>query len=705
MTAITPMLASVGDGLPPGEGWVFEPKYDGVRVLAFVERGDIALISRNGIDKAQSFPEIVEALAALRGRVRRPFVVDGEIVVLRDDAPSRFQDLQSRMHVSDRSAVASLRRDSPVALMVFDLLLEGKQPLVHEPWHERRAQLRELLSKVDAKHRATLRLSDVATDGAALLDEAREHAWEGVIAKRADAPYEPGRRSRSWLKLKLEQRQEFVVGGWTEPRRAREYFGAILLGYYDGDRLVYAGHTGTGFTRRSLAELFARLRPLEQRTSPFSTTPKTNEPAHWTRPDIVVEIKFNEWTSAGILRQPVFIGVRDDKRPTDVVREPQSKLNGKHSTRRSQKAKAMRYEPNDDAGRRTAGSRTRAGKTTRSGRKQSKSDDVRIVGTSRATTQAKKAVAQLDAIIAGDGSGVLTLPTGELEVSNLHKVFFPKSKATKGDLMRFYAEISPALLPTMRDRPLVMKRFPNGVKGKSFYQQKAPADAPDSVRVESVSDEGMTTADRLVGGDLATLLYLVQLGAISVDPWHSRVQSIQSADYAIIDLDPGPRARFSHVVEVAHVVKETLDELGLHGVPKTSGASGMHVALPLPSGVPNEGARMLAELVATRVADRIPKIATIERWVKSRPAGAIYVDFLQNIRGKTVAGVYSVRAQSTATVSTPLDWKEITEDLDPTAFTIETVPDRLRKRGDLWAKGMKTPNELEQLIAGARRRG
>jgi bifunctional non-homologous end joining protein LigD len=669
MTAIAPMLASVGDDLPRGEGWVFEPKYDGIRVLAFAESDGVALISRNGIDKAHSFPEITEALTALRKSAKRPFVIDGEIVVMRGDSPMRFQELQSRMHVNDRASIASHREETPAALMVFDLLLDGKKTLVTQPWRERRARLTSLLEHIDEEHAGTLRLSDVAEDGAALLDEAREHAWEGVIAKRADAPYEIGRRSRSWLKLKIEQRQEFIVGGWTEPRKAREFLGAILLGYYDPDGgLVYAGHTGTGFSRQSLTETYRRLKKLEQPRSPFTTTPKTNQPAHWTRPEVIVEIKFNEWTAGGHLRQPVFVGVRDDKAAEDVLREPQSKLNAKGPTRR-------------------------------------KVDDVSLARRTKSSTDGKKAVAQIDAIIADDGAGELALPTGPLEVSNLHKVFFPESKTTKGDVMRFYAEVSPFLLPTMRDRPLVMKRFPNGVKGKAFYQQKAPADAPPSVRVESVSDEGMTTADRLVGGDLATLLYLIQLGAISVDPWHSRVQSIQSADYTIIDLDPGPRARFGRVIEVAHAVKEALDDFGLHGVAKTSGASGMHIALPLPSGIPNDGARMIAELVATRVAEQHPKIATIERWVKSRPAGAIYVDFLQNIRGKTVAGVYSVRAQPTATVSTPLDWSEITEDLDPTAFTIETVPERLRERGDLWGKGMKTPNNLEQLLAGARQRG
>jgi bifunctional non-homologous end joining protein LigD len=251
----------------------------------------------------------------------------------------------------------------------------------------------------------------------------------------------------------------------------------------------------------------------------------------------------------------------------------------------------------------------------------------------------------------------------------------------------------------MRDRPLVMKRFPNGIRGHAFYQQKAPDSVPTGVRVESVSDEGLTTQDRLIGGNLTTLLYLVQLGAISVDPWHSRVNSVAFADYSIIDLDPGPSASFERVVEVALAVRETLDSYGLHAVPKTSGASGIHIVLPLPPGVPNDGARIVAEVVATGVANRHPKIATVERWTKNRPAGAVYVDFLQNIRGKTVAGVYSVRAQPTATVSTPLAWNEVNEALDPTAFTMDAVIERIDRVGDLWGVGMKRPNSLEGLLS------
>jgi len=683
MTTIAPMLATVGTEVPRGEGWVFEPKYDGIRILGFASNNAVALVSRNGLDKTRQFPEIADALRALHDRVKRPFVIDGEVVAMRDGRPARFQELQSRMHVTDRGAIESHRSDSPAALYVFDLLVDGAQALVAEPWRERRKHLAALLRPPGRF--SALRLSDVAGDGDAMLRNARQHGWEGVIAKRTDAPYDAGKRSRAWLKLKIEQRQEFVIGGWTEPRKSRSHIGALLLGYYDADgNLAYAGHTGTGFSQRTLLDIYRRLRRIERKTSPFAAKLRTNEPAHWTQPSLVAEVKFNEWTTDGKLRQPVFLGLRDDKNPRDVVHEPAS-LAGRTPAEHGR----VRAAPSRGA----ASAVKSKPAARRAARTRSPAPRVRLLPQS-----AERVAEQLELIERDGGSGVLDLPSGRLEVSNLDKVFFPKTKHTKGDLMRFYARIAPYLLPAIADRPLVMKRFPNGVRGKAFYQQRAPADRPASVRVEPVSDDGLTTQERIIGGDLATLLYLVQLGAISVDPWHSRVQSVKYADYAIIDLDPGPRARFTRVVEVAHAVKEVLDELGLHAVPKTSGASGIHIVLPLGPGVPNDGARIVAELVARKVAERKPKIATVERWVKARPGGTVYVDFLQNIRGKTVAGVYSVRPQPQPSVSTPLEWNELVEDLDPTVFTIDTVPQRVSAVGDLWAKGMKAPNSLDGIL-------
>ena len=678
----SPMLATVGTALPTDGDWVFEPKYDGIRILAFAAGGSVALISRNGIDKTRQFPEVADALRTLHKRARRPFVVDGELVALRDGAPARFQALQGRMHVEDAGAIAGHRGASPTALILFDMLVDGKASLVTEPWRVRRHHLAALLhppGRSDA-----LRLSDTATDGAAMLRDAQAHSWEGVIAKRADAPYEVGRRSRAWLKLKLEKRQEFVVGGWTEPRKSREYIGAILLGYYDRDgALVYAGHTGTGFTRKGLLEMYRLLRKQERTRSPFRETPRTNEAAHWVRPTLVVEVKFNEWTTEGKLRQPVFLGIRDDKSPREVVQEPSSVV-----------------APASGDRVRARGARKHVAALTSVSRKRHSNPHPATTAdrTHLDPGLITRVLDRLNAIEQSGGSGLLDLETATLEVSKLDKVFFPSTGHTKGDVMRYYTRVSPYLLPAIVDRPLVMKRFPNGVRGKAFYQQRAPEDPPESVRVEAVADEGLTLQRRLIGGDLATLLYVVQLGAISIDPWHSRARSVKYADYSIIDLDPGPRASFARVIDVACEVKDVLDQLGLHAVPKTSGASGLHIVIPLGPNISNDVARTLAELIATRVAERKPKLATVERWVNRRPTNAVYVDFLQNIRGKTVAGVYSVRAQSQPTVSTPLWWEEITKSITPQDFTIDTVPERIRTLGDLWAMGMK-PNALHELVA------
>jgi bifunctional non-homologous end joining protein LigD len=677
------MLASVGDQLPRGDDWVFEPKYDGIRILAFVAASDAKLITRNGLDKTRQFPEVVDALRALAGRARRSFVVDGEIVATERGAPARFQRLQARMHVTDREAIRAHRAGAPASFVVFDLLVDGGTTLAAEPWRVRREHLERLMARVarSGSSRA-LRLSDVSADGRAMLARARRRGWEGIMAKQVDAQYDAGRRSRAWLKLKIEKRQEFVIGGWTEPRKSREHFGAILLGYYDrGGELAYAGHTGTGFTRESLRDLHRRLLRIERKRSPFCAEPRTNERAHWARPAIVVEIKFSEWTADGRLRQPVFIGLRDDKAPREVVHEPDS-LTTAPPRHGEVRARPKRVAASVKLARTTARARSvKRGPRTTSPARESAS-----------------VVAQLDALRAA-GGGELQLNGATLEVSSLGKVFFPRTRHTKGDIMRYYARMWPVLHPAVADRPLVMRRFPNGVTGKAFYQQRAPADVPAGVRAEPVSDEGLTTQMRLIGGNLATLLYTVQLGAISVDPWHSRVGSVPWADYAIIDLDPGPRATFARVVEVALAVRDVLDALHLRAIPKTSGATGLHIVLPLAHGVSNDDARAVAQVVATTVAERYPKISTIERTVSRRRGGATYVDYLQNIRGKTVAGVYSVRAQPAPTVSTPLRWSEVSENLDPREFSIDSVPARVASVGDLWAEGMRRRNEPGRLTA------
>jgi bifunctional non-homologous end joining protein LigD len=680
-SSLEPMYASIGSEIP-GAGWTFEPKYDGVRVLAYATASDVKLITRNGKDKAKQFPEIVSGLKKLSSQVKRPLVVDGEIVALLDGEPARFQELQSRMHVKNTHMIERHTSATPAALVLFDILMDGDEVLLHEPWSERRARL---VKRVGKHVTPQLRITEsVEGNGKKMLDQARKQGWEGIIAKRIDSRYEPGNRSKDWLKLKIEFRQEFVVGGYTEPRNTREHIGAILLGYYDKERFIYAGHTGGGFTRQGLQEMYRRLKPLERKNSPFAETPKTNEKAHWVEPKIVVEVKFSEWTADRRLRQPIFLGVRDDKDADEVGVEKQSVQKKVAKT-----ARVAKHEERAIVAARAAKSTnaTTTRRTTSRGQRKSSKPDTESV------------LEQLTEIERRRGEGKVELGSGlTLKVSNLDKIFFPKSKFTKGDVMRYYARIADFILPTVRDRPLVLKRFPNGVDAESFYQQKASETTPREVRVEEIVTDNGEKQPRYIGGDLLTLLYTIQLGAISVDPWHSHVPTLEYADYTIIDLDPGPRANFQRVVQVAHWTKEVIDSFGLHAAIKTSGSEGLHIYLPLPPRTPNEAATLVAQVIATKVASAHPKEATVERMVKARGAAMVYVDYLQNIQGKTVAGPYCVRAKPGATVSTPLRWKELTDDLDPSDFHLGNAADRFEKIGDIWGEAMKKKNSLRALV-------
>jgi bifunctional non-homologous end joining protein LigD len=623
----------------------------------------VKLITRNGKDKAAQFPEVVAALKKLASQTKRAFLLDGEIVALIDGKPARFQELQSRMNVKDPRMIERLSTSTPAAIALFDILVDGDDALIAKPWTDRRARLLKLVGKRTSPNLWVTESNE--GDGKKMLERARRQGWEGIIAKRMDSRYEPGKRPHFWLKLKIEFREEFVVGGYTDPRNAREHIGSLLLGYFDKNRFIYAGHSGGGFTREGLSDMHKRLKPLERKTSPFEEIPKTNEKAHWVKPEVVVEVKFSEWTADRRLRQPIFVGLRDDKDAKDVEIEA---------------ASVQRKPVREGAA---------ARRTTR----------VKVPARAKGTKSGTGPLEQLSAIEKAGGDGTLDFGKGKiLKVSNLDKVFFPKEKYTKGDVMRFYTRIADFILPTIQDRPLVLKRFPNGIEGEAFYQHKAAESTPPGVRVEVITTSDADKETRIIGGDLLTLLYTIQLGAISVDPWHSRVQSLEFSDYTIIDLDPGPRANFPRIVQIARWVKDVIDGFGLHAAIKTSGSRGLHIYLPLPPRTPNEAATLVAQMIATKVADAHPKEATIERSVKARGTSAVYLDYLQNIQGKTVAGPYCVRAKPGATVSTPLKWTELTDDLDPHEFHLGNAAERFEKLGDIWDEAMRKKNSLRALI-------
>jgi len=645
---------------------LYEQKLDGIRAIVIVEPGHptarVRLLSRNGNDKAAQFPEIVRALRELAADVSTTVILDGEIVALdRRSQPASFTALQSRMHLKGASDIAARTATVPTALVVFDLLREGREDLRPLTLAARRARLEHLLHV-----RTSERLREglyTAGDGRSVLAQAEREDWEGLIVKDADAPYLSGVRSRTWRKVKLHKRATLVVGGWTDPKGTRTGFGALMVGGVTDVRgkparpapgsdatLCYAGNVGGGFSDAAITDVLARLRPLARPTSPFVDAPRLRG-QHWVEPRLLCEVRFSEWTPEGRLRHPVFLGLRDD----------------------------VGMDAADGVA--SAGGRPR-GADGKAGGRGPESDALPVT----------RVVEQLQSLEDAGRDGTLTCPDGTLEVTNLRKIFWPASGLTKGDLLRYYARIAPWLLPVLSDRPLVMKRYPNGVLGKSFYQQRAPDAPPPGVDVQTVDGEEDEDGPipRLVGGSLLTLLYVAQLGAISLDPWFSRAASPATADFAAIDLDPMPGVPFTQVRDVARWVHEALVMLDVPAALKTSGSSGLHIHIPLAAGTSYQSGQLLCQVVATAVASQHPNVATVERAV-ARRGRTVYVDYLQNIEGKTLACAYSARASQFAGVSTPLHWSELDEDVRPEDFTLENAIARFVSVGDLWNPVLQGP--------------
>ncbi len=730
VAAVRPMLATLAElGEVPltSDRLVYEPKYDGIRALVAIEPGvaaiaavgaelarpgsrapspkppalvSVSIWSRNGHDKTAQFPDLVLAFETVFAKRRAALLVDGEIVALDERGrPASFTRLQPRIHLTGAKAIAGTARAIPVVFVAFDLLRDGDEDLRRLPLSARRLRLQTVF-RPSAK--SPLRLSEMAVgDGRALLARAQREEWEGLIAKDAASIYETGRRSPAWRKIKLHKRQEFIVGGWTEGRQSRAHFGALLLGVSTGGRggrmLTFVGSVGTGFDEAELERVAKLLKAREVKTSPFTESFKTKprgaprggrgrrpstssgrsepvegrkrrawrgagafarlrrpwtkleerslgdpamtslEPRHWVKPELVAEVKFAEWTPERRLRHPVYLGLRTDKKATEV------RIEGARDQERGTRA---------------------------------------LIARLRALEDARK-------------DGWLDLADGHrLHVTNLWKIFWPELRITKGDLLRYYVEVSPFILPAVADRPLVMKRFPNGIHGKAFYQQRAIVRPPAGVRigtlpegVDPIKDEKeVRNPQRFVGGSLTTLLYMAQMAAISQDPWFSTVRAPLDADQVAIDLDPGQGATWQTVLDVARWVRDEMGRLRVPAVPKTSGSRGLHIYVPLPPGTSYDTGQLLCQIVATLVATTHAKQATIERMVAKRPQGAVYVDYLQNILGKTLATAYSARASDHAGVSTPLTWKEVDEGIDAREFTLRTAPARFREVGDLWAR-------------------
>src|SRR5688572_24451495 len=642
------MLASLDPPPVAQQGFVYEPKYDGIRALVDLhpprgkEPARVAIYSRNGHSKEHQFPAIVSTLKKIAAKVKGPLLLDGEIVATdAEGRPLPFGRLQGRIHLTAPTDIARAEKAQPAALIVFDLLRDDDRDIRGLSMAARRLRLHDALP-VKTGGTGLVRLSEiVADDGSQLLERAKREGWEGLIGKDGQSVYHSGRRSPAWRKLKLHKTETFIVGGWTDPQNTRHRFGSLVLGKPEGGRptsakatagkLQWVGNVGTGFDQAELSRVGAKLDALASKECPFANPPRAIAKAHWVKPKMMVEVQFTEMTADGMVRHPVYMGERDDIEvvPSRVEAAPDDPLTA-------------------------------------------------LVATLHTLEDARK-------------DGELLLPGKQrLRVTNLHKVFWPALKLTKGDLLRYYMEVSPFALPVIDDRPMIMKRFPNGVDQHAFYQQRHPEPPPPGVRREVLDedidpiDPGEGGRERLIGGSLISLLYQAQLAAISLDPWFSRVSSPLYQDFAAIDLDPGEGTTFPRVLDVARWVKEELDKLGIPAVAKTSGASGMHIYIRLPKKTTYQSGQLLCHVIATMVSSAHPKVATIERMVKNRPKGTVYVDYLQNIIGKSLAAAYSARASDYAGVSTPLTWAEVAEGVDPRDFTIRTAPARFREVGDLW---------------------
>jgi bifunctional non-homologous end joining protein LigD len=646
---LVPMLARAGSLPAHDSDWAFEIKWDGVRAIAYSEPGELRLESRNLNDITDSYPEIFGVNAALGSHSA---VLDGELVAFDAAARPSFEALQRRMHTASRAQARRLVKGTPVTYVIFDLLWLDGHSLMREPYSERRAQLAALALNGERWQTP----DHVVGHGAQLLAASAEQQLEGVVAKRLSSAYEPGVRSREWLKVKTHARQELVVGGWMAGKGKRQQsIGALLLGVYEpGGVLRYAGRVGSGFDEQELRLLSGLLAPLERAASPFGAGERPPRGANFCEPRLVVEVELTSWTSAGSLRHPVYKGLREDKPAAQVTREdmPEAVANARVIERDA-------ADPTDVEG---------------------------------------EALGALSIRRHGASAADTTIEGHELKLSNLDKVLYPATGFTKGEVIAYYATVAPVLLGHLGQRALTVKRWPDGVEGKSFFQKQAPAHRPAWVRTVTVAAE-RKPIDYVLTDDLATLVWLANLAAIELHVPLSRAPAIECPRAVVFDLDPGAPASIVECCHVAAQLEGMFAHLGLESYAKTSGSKGLQVYIPL--NTPNVGyaqTKLFAKAVAELLESSQPELV-VARMTKTRRTGKVLIDWSQNDAKKTTVCAYSLRATERQTVSTPLDWDEVRatrDSADPAslAFDAAQVLERIAERGDLFAPVLSLVQKL-----------
>ena len=669
---IPAMLAKETDHAFDDEDWIFEIKWDGYRAVAEVNKGNVKLYSRNGNSFIDSYPGVVTELK----KIKKQVVLDGEIVVLNEDGQPDFQKLQHY----------DANRHLPLHYYIFDLLeLDGKK-LYNLSLAERKQLLQKI---VPANH--ILKYSDhIEETGKDFFAAIQQRNMEGIMAKRKSSAYYPGKRTSDWLKIKHHNSDEAIIAGFTAPRGGRKYFGALVLGVYDQGKFKYIGHTGSGFDTKLLKEIYTQLQPLIIRQSPFDERIKTNMPVTWVKPELVCEMKFTEWTRDGKLRHPIFLRMRPDKKPSQVNTEYINKR--KPST-------AIVMEDESAPEENITEMKTKSAKPNKTKAEAKKALPKKVaVKKSAAKAPAEKE----NSVVKNEKEKTIKIGSVEVKTTNRSKIFFPENGITKGDVIDYYDRMADYILPYLKDRPESLFRTPNGINAKGFFHKDAGDEAPKFVKSISLySDSAKKHIEYILCNNKATLLYLANLGCIEINPWHSRVKSLDKPDYMIIDIDPSDNNTFDQVVEAALVVKDILDKAGAESICKTSGSSGLHIYVPMGKKYTYEQVKDFAYLVCILASEQIPEFTTLERSLGKRKKDQIYMDYLQNRKGQTIASVYSLRPKPGATVSTPLHWHEVKQGLSPKDFTIFNIEERVKKVGDIFSlvmgKGIDLAKCLERL--------
>lgn len=622
---LLPMLTTLVDEPFTDSEWQFELKLDGYRTLAYLQSGKADLRSRRNNSFNRKFNELQNALSEWKINA----VIDGEIVVLNEEGRPDFNGIQ----------LWETKKEGQLVFYAFDLLWIDGINIMNEPLYLRREALKQLMPES-----GVIRFSDHIDEiGKDFFEIARKNNLEGIVAKRKDSVYVPDFRSKTWLKIKIEERHEAIICGYTRKRDTDRLFSSLILGLNENGQLKFIGQTGTGFTEAMQVELMKKMKPLITKKLPFHKKPVIyGSDIVWLKPFLVCEVKYTELTNEGLMRHASFQGLREDKSAFELNNEPE-------------------------------------------------------LDTAEVIEEVKEE--QSEIIDPKKEEQIVTIDGHDLKLTNLKKIYWPKEKITKGEMLKYYYNIAEHILPYMKDRPQSLNRFPNGINGESFYHKNMGGKVDKWLKTfKRFSESNGEPKDFLICTDTASLVYMANLGCIEMNPWHSRVQSPLYPDWSVIDLDPGDIS-FEKVIETAQVVKQVLDSLQIPSYPKTSGSTGIHIYIPLGAKYNYEQSKQLAELIANLVHEELPGFTSLVRNPRKR-ADKIYVDYLQNRPIQTICAPYSIRPKPGATVSAPLHWDEVKKGLKMSDFTMKNILERVKAEGDLFDGVLNKGIDLNKILKG-----